>query len=899
MYLTNLRRFLLSGLIIVRGASVSSGVWEGLERPRSVSSSQRTWLIGKFLHISGHNTGLISCSRFSHVFWVDASSHESMTMCFKGISSLSAAQACGVVSSVESVRQWMSHIQEEWLIIFDNADDLSSEMVAKFIPSGNRGNILITSRNRSMGRVMSFENCIEINQMEERDAIDLLLKTSCLDALPEHQECAKEIVHELGCIPHAVDQAGAYIEAGNCDIDKYLTQFSLHRETLMSDVTFRGASGYNQTVYGTWDLSFKEIERRAGESNTKKAKAAQAAILILQICAFYHHNNISIEIFQSAAEESRKHIFDSDVAEKLPQAINSLDYTLLALDNDGHWDTFVFGEGIGLLLSFSLIKRGQSSKILSIHPLVHAWSRDKMSKVEQQRMCQAGSIVLSCAIPLRFRVQDYALQGLIFQHIKANELYARQIKLIEQYYDDKYSKFAFVMSENGDWNNAEQLLVQVFNMRKKLLGADHLETLRSMANLANIYDSQGRWNEAEQLQVQVMDMSKKLLGENHPEALSSITNLANTYYSQGRWNEAEQLQVQVMNMRKKLLGVEHPDTLRTMHNLANIYDSQGRWNEAEQLQVQVVNMNKKLLGAEHPNTLTSMQNIGNIYCSQGRWNEAEQLQVQVMDMSNKLLGAEHPNTLTSMHNLANIYHVQKRWNEAEQLQVQVMNMSKKLFGAEHPNTLSSMQNLGITYCSQRRWSEAEQLQVQVINMRKKLLSAEHPDTLRTMQNLAVIYNSQGRWNEAELLQVQVINMSKKLLDAEHPETLMSMQNLAAIYHSQGRWNEVEQLQVQIIDISKKLLGENHTNTLTMMQNLANTYYNQRRWNEAEQLQFQVIDMSKKLFGAEHPSTLKRMQNLVAIYYSQERWNEAEQLQSQVLDISKKLLGADHSIILWM
>ena len=32
----------------------------------------------------------------------------------------------------------------------------------------------------------------------------------------------------------------------------------------MSDATFTGASNYNRTVYGTWDLSFKEIAKKAG-----------------------------------------------------------------------------------------------------------------------------------------------------------------------------------------------------------------------------------------------------------------------------------------------------------------------------------------------------------------------------------------------------------------------------------------------------------------------------------------------------------------------------------------------------------------------------------------------------------------------------------------------------------
>ena len=121
-------------------------------------------------------------------------------------------------------------------------------------------------------------------------------------------------------------------------------------------------------MYGTWDLSFEEIEKR-GKSSTGNAQVAQAATFILQICAFYHHSNICKVIFQSAAEESGYFIVDSEVAEKLPHAMTSLDHTLLALDKDGCWDAMIFEEGISVLLSFFLMRREQSPQMLSIHPL--------------------------------------------------------------------------------------------------------------------------------------------------------------------------------------------------------------------------------------------------------------------------------------------------------------------------------------------------------------------------------------------------------------------------------------------------------------------------------------------------------------------------------------------------
>jgi hypothetical protein len=47
-----------------------------------------------------------------------------------------------------------------------------------------------------------------------------------------------------------------------------------------------------------------------------------------------------------------------------------------------------------------------------------------------------------------------------------------------------------------------------------------------MANLGSTYSRQGKWNEAEPLEVQVLDMCKKLLGAEHPDTLRSMANLA-------------------------------------------------------------------------------------------------------------------------------------------------------------------------------------------------------------------------------------------------------------------------------------------------------------------------------------------------------------------------------------
>jgi hypothetical protein len=50
-----------------------------------------------------------------------------------------------------------------------------------------------------------------------------------------------------------------------------------------------------------------------------------------------------------------------------------------------------------------------------------------------------------------------------------------------------------------------------------------------MAMVGLAYKLRGRWGAAEELEVQVMETSKKKLGADHPDTLTSMANLASTF----------------------------------------------------------------------------------------------------------------------------------------------------------------------------------------------------------------------------------------------------------------------------------------------------------------------------------------------------------------------------------
>ena len=197
---------------------------------------------------------------------------------------------------------WIGSLKENYILIFDNADVLSPAMLEASFPPGMRGNILITSRNSAMMTLTSPESSLEVTEMEERDAIALLLKASCLESSTSHVQIqAFHIVKKLFCFPLAIDQAGAYIASGATTIGDYLTKYSEHQKALLCHSEFTGASKYNRTVYETWELSFEEIQQRAMSDDSYKANAANNAMLLLGLFPFVHHEGITEEMFSYAA----------------------------------------------------------------------------------------------------------------------------------------------------------------------------------------------------------------------------------------------------------------------------------------------------------------------------------------------------------------------------------------------------------------------------------------------------------------------------------------------------------------------------------------------------------------------------------------------------------------------
>ena len=65
----------------------------------------------------------------------------------------------------------------------------------------------------------------------------------------------------------------------------------------------------------------------------------------------------------------------------------------------------------------------------------------------------------------------------------------------------------------------------------------------------------------------MLDVRKRILGPEHPDTLTSMNNVAITLRALGDLQAARKLHEQVLDVRKRILGPEHPKTSISAWNL--------------------------------------------------------------------------------------------------------------------------------------------------------------------------------------------------------------------------------------------------------------------------------------------------------------------------------------------
>lgn len=288
-------------------------------------------------------------------------------------------------NKASSVRSWLSRPENsQWLLVFDNADNLDSVPVQKFLPAVNWGHVIITSRDQAVIGSIA-ENGLLLTSLMNEDVAQLLLERSGIEH-PTHgeKEEAMGIAELLGSLPLALVQAGAFIRSRHRSLADYYRLYMTRRDDLLR---FSSRLGDTDTaVLTAWEINFKQVERESPD-----------ATCLLLLFSFLEPSSIPEAVLHRGSSPQKRWGVDGEVIE-IRAEDEGVEECLIKLIQDD----LGFDMAVEKLLSFSLIsctKETDGSRIFFIHPLVQYCAMQRSTPLEVNRWRWQALLLVCHAFP--------------------------------------------------------------------------------------------------------------------------------------------------------------------------------------------------------------------------------------------------------------------------------------------------------------------------------------------------------------------------------------------------------------------------------------------------------------------------------------------------------------------
>ena len=618
----------------------------------------------------------------------------------------------------------------DWLLVFDNVRHPA--VITGMVPPAGNGRVVITSQFAYWPGGQALEVPVLDGAIA---AAFLLARTGAVGAGEER--AAGELAGELGGLPLALEQAGAYMKAAGRSIGEYLGLFRQRREELLG----RGDPvGYDKRVTTTWALAFADLEQ------------SSLAVGLLRLAACCAAEDIPLDLLL----RPRPALAGVLGAEVVPLLVPLLE------------DALARDEAVTGLRRYSLISAPRDGCV-SVHRLVQAITLAQLPTDLAAAWRRATAAVIDAALP---GDPDHPVAWPVFAALLPHA----QVALAHG--SDGMGKIAGYLGAIGSYAAALALQKEVLDARETELGAEHPRTLDARGHLARWTGEAGESAAARDLFAALLPVRERVSGAEHPRTLATRGNLAHWTGQAGESAAARDQYAALLPVLERVLGAEHLDTLTASDRLANWTGQAGDPAAARDQYAALLPVFERVLGAEHPRTLDARGHLARWTGEAGDPAAARDQFAALLPVREQVSGTEHPRTLDTSADLANWTGEAGDAAAARDQFAALLPVREQVSGTEHPRTLVTSADLAYWTGEAGDAAVARDRYAALLPVFERVLGAEHPRTLDVRGHLARWTGKAGDAATARDQFAALLPVRERVSGAGHPDTLNARDSLA-------------------------------------------------------------------------------------------------------------------------
>ncbi|UKZ74973.1 hypothetical protein TrVFT333_002643 [Trichoderma virens FT-333] len=527
--------------------------------------------------------------------------------------------------------------EPEWLLVLDNADDLSlfgvgmssnsSKILPNIIPRGPKGLVLWTTRDkRIMGTLVGTFRAVEVGDMsldEAKILLSIAAATTPDRATSEDVKNINKLLESLQYHALAISQAGAYMRRTSTSVQTWSISIKrIRQESELAYNLFHTIAYFDNQKFPGELVELAGIESGFDwEGETDELEEAITRLkefsLIYQREKEYGHQ--MYEMHKLVQEAARYRLRMEKPSENSPTTRRTSD---VLQDNKGGSEakdeSFFATRALNIIayMSEDLHESGEA-QVIGDDYLAHA-----LQVVESMELCGEGAATMN-----------------------------------------KLSAISDLLGDLNEWKEKERLDERILTMRQKSLGVEHPDTLKTMAAIAITNFGQA-------------------FADRDPATLRF-----DVFY---KWSNSEyyiekayEIGMEVLTLRQKALGPTHPDTIASWKIIVEVQCGQGRYGAATKIAQKILGIQRRVHGKTHPNTLAAMEDLAYVYYIHGRDKKALHIREKILKLQKERAGGKNLATMLAMYNLAISWNQCGRHRDALTLMNECYKLQEDVFGFFH------------------------------------------------------------------------------------------------------------------------------------------------------------------------------------------------------------------------
>ncbi|WP_150185348.1 tetratricopeptide repeat protein [Streptomyces venezuelae] len=623
-------------------------------------------------------------------WWIAADSQTSIRA---GLAEFACALQPSIANSLpqqaltERAISWLSS-HENWLLVLDNVTDPSD---INLITSRVKHGLIVVTSRRTTGW-HHVDSDIALEALSTSEAKDLF--AAIVNPKSKQSDVAiTKLCAELGELPLAVEQAGAFCAESGISADEYLELLATHPAA-----TYRnGPEGTHadRTVARVWNIT---LDRLADDP---------VSTLLLHVLCWYAPNSIPRSLVDKVS------------------------------------DAPALTKARGRLAAHSMISIDPESQSINLHRLVQAVGRtpDPMDQYRSKNL-------IASARSIALRHLKLALSGdllepgnwpswrAIIPHVSHLADYSSPSEDCEVLCSVLSSAGMFLVNQ-GQFGEARRLLERSITGFSRLFGSVDVRTLQARITLGAALISLDGPAKTLPYVNRVLKDAEKYLGNDHEATLSSRNNVAYAYMWTGQPKRAIPLLKETIASRERT-GDEGLEILVCRLNLARAYRDLKDFDTSLTITTSILDEAITTIGEDHPFIISIESALGGIYHETREHRKALDIQKKCLRDSEKLLGKSHPETLAAQNNLAASYSMIGNERRGLKLTEKTLKDRERVLGYLHPDTILTRNNFAAALLQTGNRTVAKHLFIQNLAECKDVLGPNHPLTRATETVLSLL-----------------------------------------------------------------------------------------------------------------------------------------------------------------